>query len=112
MDEIPTKQKIRDFVHRISKHAPTFYIVIIIALVIFQFDIFKDNFPKEYIIDGIIVVATLMLSSIAVDKIISKNIQDPKPFLYCPECADAKMRTTGEWICENCHKVFGEPKKE
>jgi len=112
MDEIPSKQKIRDFVHKISKYSSIFYIVVVVSLVIFQFDIFKETFPKEYIIDGIIVIATFTIGSIAVDKIISRNIKDPKPFLYCPECEDAKMRTTGKWICEKCEKVFGEPRKE
>ncbi len=112
MDDIPLKQKIRDFVHKISKYAPIFYIAVVFSLLIFQQDVFKESFPKEYIIDAIIAISSFMFGSIALDRIISRNIKDPKPYLYCPECEDAKMRTTGEWICEKCEKVWSEPKKE
>jgi len=112
LDDIPLKQKIRDFVHKIGKYAPIFYITVLFSLLTFQLDIFKESFPKDYIIDVIIAISIFMFGSIALDKIISRNVNDPKPYLYCPECEDAKMRATGKWVCEKCHQEFGEPKKE
>ena len=104
------KQRVRDFIHKLSKYSPVFYIVVILSLITFQLDIFKDNVPKEYIIDSIIVISVFALGSIAVDKLLSKK--DPKPFIYCPECDDAKMRPTGMWVCENCKQEFGKPRKD
>lgn len=77
-----------------------------------QLDVFKENVPKKDITDGIIVLLIFTISSSILDKILKKKRKDSKPFLYCPECDDAKMKTSGTWICEKCHKEFGEPRKE
>ena len=47
-----------------------------------------------------------------IDKILKKTQKDGRPYLPCPECPDAKMRTKGEFICENCNGVFGKPRSE
>jgi len=112
MDEKPRSESlIKRIIHKISKHSPIFYVMVIILLTVFQFDIFKDNVPKEYIINGIIVIAIFALASNAIDKAIRKK-DDPKPYLFCPECPNAKMRPTGKWICEECHQEFGKPRTE
>ena len=99
------------FIHKISKYSMVFYVIVIISLIIFQLDIFKENFPKSYIINGIIVIAMLALGTNAMDKMMRKKA-DHKPFLYCPECPDAKMRPTGKWVCEQCKQEFGKPRTE
>jgi len=112
MGEKPrTESIIKRIIHRISRHSPIFYVIVIILLIIFQLDIFKENVPTEYIINGIIVISMFALASNAIDKAIRKK-DDPKPYLFCPECPNAKMRPTGKWICEKCHQEFGKPKTE
>ena len=106
-----TEPLIKKIIHKISKHSPIFYVIVIILLIVFQLDIFKENVPKEYIINGIIVISMFALASNAIDKAIRKK-DEPKPYLFCPECNDAKMRPTGKWICEECHQEFGKPKIE
>lgn len=51
-------------------------------------------------------ISTFALGSIALDKVISKKIPKSKPYLRCPEYYDAKMKTAGKWVCENCNKSF------
>ena len=104
-----SERKTCEIIHKISKRSPIFYLIVIILLTIFQFDVFKDNVPKEYIIDGVLVVSIFALVTNAVDRAIKKK-DASKPYLYCPECPDAKMRTTGKWTCEKCHQEFGKPK--
>ena len=66
---------IKRMIHRISKHSPIFYVIVIFLLIVFQLDIFKDNVPKEYIINGIIVISMFALATNAVDKAIRKMIK-------------------------------------
>ena len=77
-----------------------------------QFDIFNENVPVEYVVRLVLGITIFTILTNIVDKILRRNKQDPKPFLYCPECPDAKMRTAGKWVCEKCHKEFSDPKKE
>ena len=109
--ESKSEQKIREIIHKISRHSPIFYVAVIILLTVFQLDIFKNNVPKDYIINGVLIVSMFALVSNALDKVIRKK-QDAKPFLYCPECPNAKMHTTGKWVCEECHKEFAHPKTD
>ena len=100
------------FVDWISKYSLVYYIMITFVLLVIQLDVFKDSVPRKYITDGIVVLLIFTISSNILDKILKKNRKDPKPFLFCPECDNAKMRTSGTWICEKCNKEFGQPRKE
>jgi len=112
MTEEPNISKnISRVIHKISKYSLIFYVIVIVLLIIFQLDVFKENVPKSYIINGIIVISIFALGTNMADKAIKKK-NDPKPFLFCPECPDAKMRATGKWICENCKQEFGKPRTE
>ena len=99
------------FVNRISKYSPVYYTIVIIILSLSQLDIFKENVPIEFVVNLVIGTSAFVIATNALDKVLRKNKQDPKPFLYCPECDDAKMRTVGKWICENCGKEFGKPRR-
>ncbi len=109
--ESKSERKIREIIHKISRHSPIFYVAVILLLIVFQLDIFKNNVPKDYILNGVLVVSMFALGSNALDKALRKK-EDKKPFLYCPECPNAKMHTTGKWICEKCNKEFSHPKTE
>ena len=107
--ESKTSNFVTRSIHQISRYSQIFYAVVIALLLTFQLDIFKDNVPQFYIINIITVLAMLALGTTYIDKILRKK-NDSKPFLYCPECPNAKMRTSGKWICEECKQEFGKPK--
>ena len=101
--ESKLNKKIRDFIHDLSKYSVLFHIAVIVTLSFFQLDIFKDDFPKEYIVSVIIGISSFALGSNALDKIISKKTPKLKPYVKCPLCP-GKMNPTGDWICEECNK--------
>ncbi|MGI0072417.1 MAG: hypothetical protein ACREA3_01220 [Nitrosotalea sp.] len=111
-----TKNRFQDtligFVDWISKYSLVYYIIITFVLFVVQLDVFKDNVPTKNITNLLVALLIFTISSSMLDKILKKKIKDSKPFLYCPECVDAKMKTSGTWICEKCHKEFGQPRKE
>ena len=100
------------FIKKISKYSTAYYLIIIILLNLPHLDIFKDNVSIDYIINGVIFLASFTFTTNIIDKILKKTQKDGRPYLPCPECQDAKMRTNGEFSCENCGKIFGERKKE
>ena len=100
------------FTNRVSEYSSAYYIIIVFILVFAQFDIFKENVPIDHVINLVIVISLFTICSNMLNKALRRDKQDSKPFLYCPECPDAKMRTAGKWVCENCHKEFSDPKKE
>lgn len=110
--DIKSRLALIKLVNWISKYSLSYYIAVTIILIISQLDIFKENVPIEFVVNLVIAISTFTIATNVLDKILKKHRQDPKPFLYCPECPDAKMRTSGRWVCENCHKEFGEPRKE
>lgn len=112
MTENKVQVAIIRFIDWVSKYSLAYYVIITIGLIVVQFDIFNEKIPRDYLINGLIVIASITISSNISDKILKKSRKDPKPFLYCPECVDAKMKTTGTWVCERCHQTFGEPKRE
>ena len=99
-------------VDKISQYSLMYYLIIIISLIVLQLDIFKEIVPIEHIINAIIALTTFTFSTNLIDKLLKRRKPDPRPFLYCPECEDARMRTSGKWICEKCKKIFSDPKKE
>ena len=99
-------------IDKISQYSLAYHLILIVSLIVLQLDIFKEKVPIEYVVNAIIVLATFTFSTILIDKILKRKKPDPRPFLYCPECEDAKMRTRGQWICEKCEKTFSDPKKE
>ena len=109
--EPKTVSRLSYVVHKISQYSLIFYIATILALIVFQLDVFKDNVPKSYIINGVIVITVFAVGTNMVDRVMRRK-GDSKPFLYCPECEDAKMRPTGRWICEKCGQEFGGPRTE
>jgi len=112
MTENKFQESLIGFVDWISKYSLAYYMILTFVLFVIQLDVFKDTVPKEYIINIIIALLAFTISSSILDKILKKKVKETKPFLYCPECDNAKMRTSGTWICENCHQVFGQPRKE
>lgn len=104
--------KLVRFINRMSKYSPAYYASVIVILISVQLDVFKESVPLEFIINSVIVISTFTIGTNVVDKILKRNRQDSRPFLYCPECPNAKMRTPGKWICEQCHKEFGEPRRD
>ena len=109
--ESKSERQMCEIIHKISKHSPIFYVIVIILLIVLQFDVFKDNVPKEYTINGVLVISMFAWGTNAIDRAIKKK-DTPKPYLYCPECPNAKMKTTGKWVCEECHQEFGKPKTD
>ena len=106
------QNRIIRLVDKISPYSLMYYLIIIVSLIVLQLDIFKETVPIEYIINTIIALATFTFSTNLIDKLLKRRKPNHKPFLYCPECEDAKMRTSGEWVCEKCEKTFSDPKKE
>ena len=100
------------FVDWVSKYSLAYYVIITVGLFVVQFDIFNEKIPRGYLINGMIVIASITITSNISDKVLKRSRKDPKPFLYCPECGDAKMTTSGTWECGRCHKTFGEPKRD
>ena len=111
-----TTEKFQKFILKLldlaKRYSPFYYVMIMASLLFLQLDIFKENIPTGFIINGIIVIVIFTLSTNIVDKIIKKKNLDSRPYLFCPQCINAKMRTTGKWECEECHKMFSDPKKE
>ena len=102
--------RVGQFVNRISKYASVYHVIVIIILFLSQLDIFNENVPIWFVVDLVIGMSIFIVSTNILDKVLRKNRQDSKPFLYCPECDNAKMRTAGKWICEECGKDFGKPR--
>ena len=100
------------FVNQVSKYSLVYYVIVTLILLFTQLDIFKENVPIEFVVNLVIVISSFTIATNVVDKMLRRNKQDSKPFLYCPECSDAKMRTVGKWVCERCQKEFLDPKKE
>ena len=98
--------------NKLNKFTLVYQLVLVIILISIQLNIFNENIPIEYIIDFFIVIFAYPILTNVVNKILKRDKQDAKPFLYCPECSDAKMRTSGAWICEKCGKTFSKPKKD
>ena len=99
------------FVNRSSKYSPVYHATVVIILFLSQLDIFKEDVPIELAVSLVIGTSVFVIVTNALDKVLRKSRHDSKPFLYCPECDDAKMRTAGKWICENCGKEFGKPRR-
>ena len=106
------QSKFKDNLRKASNYSYIFYIIVLVSLILVQLDLFKETVPKDYIVNFIIVIASFALSVNFLDRIMHrKDRESKKPYLICPEC-DGEMKTSGKWICENCHKEFGEPKKD
>ena len=106
------KNQVKDAFRKASEYSYIFYIIVLASLLMIQFDLFKDTLPKDYIVNFIVVIASFALGVNFLDRIMHrKDPKSKKPYLVCPEC-EGTMKTSGKWVCENCHKEFGEPKKE
>ena len=109
---IMPKNLLKYIVEKISEYSSTYYFITLILLIIFQFDIFKENVPKEIIIDGLIVFTTITLSATSANKLAKKRNGPIRPYIQCSLCSDGKMQQHGKYTCNKCESELTEPPKK
>ena len=87
---------------KISEYSSIYYFTTLILLIIFQFDIFKENVPKEIIINGLIVFIIVTLSATSANKILKIRNGPIRPYIPCSMCPDGKMQQQGKYTCNKC----------
>ena len=84
----------------LRRYSSVYYLISLILLIIFQIDIFKENVPKEIIINCVIVLVSVTLSTTLIDKIIKKRDGPVIPFIPCSMCNYGKMKQFGDNVTE------------
>ena len=97
-------------IDRLRRYSSVYYLISLISLIIFQIDIFKENVPKEIIINCVIVLVSVTLSTTLIDKIIKKRDGPVIPFIPCSMCDYGKMKQFGDYTCNICKYKLVAPK--
>lgn len=81
----------------------------IIVLVGVATDFFNQKFLTDNVIEIVILLNLIPLTSFAITKATGGKIKN-EPALECPDCGD-KMKPLGNWKCNSCGGVFKHGKK-
>ena len=102
------RQKTLELFNKLTNYSPFFYLSMIIILIGIQANFFNQEFLSNNIIQILILLNMIPLTSFAVTKITKKNIIEP--ILACHDCGE-KMKPMGNWKCFNCDATFKHGKK-
>ena len=103
-------EKIADVFDKLTNYSPVFYVLMIFVLVGVTVDFFNNEYLNEYVIEILITLNIIPLTSFAIMKATGRKIK-PEPSLVCPKCY-GKMKTDGDWKCLDCEGEFKHGKKE
>ncbi len=91
-----TKNKINEIIEKAENYSWVYYIIILIVLGSIRLNILNG---QENIIDLILIITVIALTSQAVGKI--RNINRNLPRLQCLKCKN-DIYPVGEWACKKC----------
>ena len=104
------KYSFRQIFDTLSQYSVLYYSISFFLLFIFQFDIFKENVPKGFIINSVLVIVGLTLMTTSINKLIKWKDGPILPFIPCILCNKGKMQQFGNYVCNKCGGKLVPPK--
>ena len=101
---------IRNLFDKLTTYSPIFYVIMIVVLVGTATNFFNQKILTEHIIEVLIILNLIPLTSFAVTKATGRNTKT-EASLVCPDC-NGKMKPSGSWKCSKCNGIFKHGKKE
>ena len=100
---------IRNFFDTLTKYSPIFYLTMTVITVGAAIDFFNQKYLTDYILEILIILNLIPLTSFAITKATGRNTKT-EVSLVCPEC-NGKMKPSGSWKCSTCNGIFKHGKK-
>ena len=97
MTDNAARSKLNEIIEKSESYSWVYFVIVLVFLGSIRLEIIS---APENVIDGILVVTAIVLSSHVVGKIRNKN-QSKKPYLQCLNCGQ-HIDPVGEWTCKKC----------
>ena len=91
------RNKFNEIVEKSESYSWVYFVIVLVFLGSIKFEIIS---APESVIDGILAVTIVAVSSHALSKIKNRN-HSKKPYLQCLNCSQ-HIDPVGEWTCKKC----------
>ena len=91
------RNRLNEIIEKSENYSWVYFVIVLVFLGSIRFEIISAS---ENVIDAILIVTTIALSSHAIGKIKNRN-HSKKPYLQCLNCGQ-HIGPVGEWACKKC----------
>ena len=97
MTDSVARNKLNEIIEKSESYSWAYYVIILVLLVFIRLEIIS---AQKNVIDVIVIVTSVVLSSHIIGKIKNRN-RSKMPYLQCLKC-DQRIDPVGEWTCKEC----------